>query len=367
VRLTVGGPAGTDEELRTDQIVVAVPPPTADFHVEPDTGFAPLATQFTDQSLGMLSAWGWDFGDGTTSTEASPAHVYSTPGTYTATLTVTGTGGAHTLARSIAVTDPTPVAGFEAQTVVGVAPLGVQFADASSGLVTSATWDFGDGTTSSATNPLHVYAAPGIYTVRLTVAGPTGSNFEEKSALVQVQWPAPVPEFTAGPVTGFAPLAVAFTDLTTGNATSWTWTFGDGSTSRQRFPVKVYSRTGAFTATLTVKGPGGTRTISHGGITVVAMPVRLRAGDSGPGAGRPVECLRGWRDHGAVERDARHGLPARRHEMAGRRRHGQLGRDSADEPGRPGSATDWRRRHRADVFLPASRAAPRVRRGLPAG
>src|SRR6185295_8714906 len=81
-----------------------------------------------------------------------------------------------------------------------------------------------------------------------------------------------VPEFNAGPVTGFAPLAVSFTDLSTGNVTSWSWNFGDGTTSRQRYPVKVYTRTGAFTITLTAKGPGGARTVAHGGVTVVSMP-----------------------------------------------------------------------------------------------
>jgi hypothetical protein len=59
----------------------------------PKTGHAPLKIQFMDKSSGGITEWLWDFGDGTTSTNASPKHSYLLPGTYTVTLTVTGPGG----------------------------------------------------------------------------------------------------------------------------------------------------------------------------------------------------------------------------------------------------------------------------------
>jgi len=280
VRLSVAGPNGSDDELRAGMIVVSEPPPTADFSATPTQGFAPLAVQFTDQSLGLLGTWAWSLGDGANSSEQSPSHVYATPGSYDVALTVSGPGGSDTKTMSALVTvaDPQPVAAFGALPTGGVAPLLVQFGDASTGQVSAWSWSFGDGASSSEASPAHTYTTPGIYTVSLVASGPSGSSTLSKSALIDAQWPAPVPEFTAGPVTGFAPLAVAFTDLSVGNITSWTWNFGDNTTSRQRFPVKVYNRTGAFTVTLTTKGPGGTRSVSHGGISVLALPVLADGG-----------------------------------------------------------------------------------------
>jgi PKD repeat protein len=76
------------------QTIVADPPPTAAFRSEPDGG---LNVQFHDESTdpnGSVVAWAWDFGDGTTSTEKDPAHLYEEVGTYTVTLTVTDEAGA---------------------------------------------------------------------------------------------------------------------------------------------------------------------------------------------------------------------------------------------------------------------------------
>ncbi len=274
VRLSVAGPAGSAEVLRTAFVVVAQPAPSADFLAAPRSGFAPLAVQFTDQSLGLLSARAWSFGDGASSSQINPLHVYTAPGSYDVALVVGGPGGVHAETKSalITVLDPMPVAAFAASATSGVTPLAVQFADASSGLVTGWSWDFGDGSSSNEVNPSHTFTTPGTYTVSLTAVGPAGADLETKSAFVTVQWPLPVPEFDAGPVAGFAPLPVAFTDLSTGNVTAWAWSFGDGTTSRLRHPVKVYTREGAFTVTLTARGPGGARSVTHGGISVASLP-----------------------------------------------------------------------------------------------
>ncbi len=73
-----------------------LPEPAADFTGDPNSGEAPLAVQFTDSSTGNLTSWSWDFGDGNTSAEQSPAHTYVTAGTYTVSLTVTNTEGSDT-------------------------------------------------------------------------------------------------------------------------------------------------------------------------------------------------------------------------------------------------------------------------------
>lgn len=74
--------------------------PTAGFTATPVSGTAPLTVNFTSTSSGTIDTYAWDFGDGTSSTVANPSKVYSTPGTYSVMLTVTGPGGSNTTTRA---------------------------------------------------------------------------------------------------------------------------------------------------------------------------------------------------------------------------------------------------------------------------
>lgn len=79
-----------------------------------------------------------------------------------------------------------PEAAFEATPTSGEAPLSVSFFNTSGGAVTSSQWAFGDGGTSTALNPIHVYTQAGVYSVTLTVAGPAGNNSITNTAYIQV-------------------------------------------------------------------------------------------------------------------------------------------------------------------------------------
>ncbi len=72
----------------------------AQFSASPVSGFAPLSVQFMDQSSGAPTAWYWDFGDGQTSTSQHPSHVYTYPGAYSVSLTVTGASGSDTESKA---------------------------------------------------------------------------------------------------------------------------------------------------------------------------------------------------------------------------------------------------------------------------
>ena len=105
------------------------------------------------------------------------------------TLLVSGPSGANSTAKFnyIIATNPgpsAPVAGFTASPTNGTAPLLVNFTDASTGTITNRTWDFGDGSASSATSPGHTYSTAGVYTVSLTVNGPGGSDTATLSSLI---------------------------------------------------------------------------------------------------------------------------------------------------------------------------------------
>jgi PKD repeat protein len=70
----------------------------------------------------------------------------------------------------------------------------------------------------------------------------------------------PVANFVGNPTSGVVPLIVAFTDLSTGNPTSWSWTFGDGGTSSEQNPVHEYSAVGVYTVSLTAENAYGSDT-----------------------------------------------------------------------------------------------------------
>jgi PKD repeat protein len=77
-------------------IIDIITPIIADFKADRLDGFSPLTVQFTDLSSGSINSWYWDFGDGTSSSSHNPQHVFSSPGTYTVSLTVTGQNGSDT-------------------------------------------------------------------------------------------------------------------------------------------------------------------------------------------------------------------------------------------------------------------------------
>ena len=160
--------------------------PRASFNANPTSGMAPLTVTFADTSTGTISTRSWDFGDSSTSTATSGAKTYPTPGTYTMSLTVTGSGRSSTATKTISATAAAPVASFTASPTSGTVPLAVSFANNSTGNVTSYSWSFGDGSSSTVQNPTHTYYTPGTYPVSLTATGPGGTNTQTQAGYITV-------------------------------------------------------------------------------------------------------------------------------------------------------------------------------------
>jgi len=259
--------------------------PVADFTADPISGEHPLTVNFTDQSTGDITSWSWDFGDGLgTSTQQNPSYTYNDPGTYTVRLTVTGPAGTDTETKTdyVVVDYIVPIANFAADPTRGPAPLTVDYTEESTGDITSWFWNFGDGSTSTSTeqNPTYIYNNAGTYTVSLTVTGPNGTDIATKDDYIVIVID-PVANFTADPISGEHPLAVNFTDQSTGNITSWSWDFGDGlGTSTQQNASYTYNDPGTYTVRLTVTGPGGTDTLTETDYITVSNPT-----DGGGGGG----------------------------------------------------------------------------------
>lgn len=199
VNLTVTD--GTGAVSSKTGTVTANPAPIADFTYTNATGTAPLYVKFTDASTPVdnIAHWAWDFGDGANDTAQSPAHTYSAPGIYTVNLTVTdGSGVIATkiVTPAVTVTHAGPVANFTFAPDRGPARLVVTFTDNSTstppGQIASWAWDFGDGSSTNATlqNPVHSYAAAGLYTVHLTVTdGSAASDTKTVPNAVTVDQP----------------------------------------------------------------------------------------------------------------------------------------------------------------------------------
>jgi PKD repeat protein len=170
----------------------------ANFIAEPMSGPAPLDVEFDNISTGDTTDRTWNCGDGFTNTTRDDLdHTYTTPGTYTVTLTVSGPLGSSTKTKTGYITVlpsgqqslPFKVE-FDASSTNGQIPLNVKFEDMSSGLGdinnVSWAWNFGDGQTSSKQDPNHVYRTAGNYTVSLEVTNESGTSATEtKTNLVR--------------------------------------------------------------------------------------------------------------------------------------------------------------------------------------
>ncbi len=161
--------------------------PIADFSYSPMSPTTDDTVEFTDLSTdsdGSIVSWDWDFGDGTTSTDQNPNHVFSSEATFTVTLTVTDDfGDTGTLSQTITVTSGTtnqpPTADFTFTPSNPTPTDIVYFEDASvdnDGSIVSWDWDFGDGTTSTDQNPTHQFNSEGTYTISLTVTDDDGET-----------------------------------------------------------------------------------------------------------------------------------------------------------------------------------------------
>ena len=170
--------------------------PVARFSASPLSGSAPLTVTFTNQSLPTvgLDSFEWAFGDGATSAEESPTHVYTATGVYTVSLTVSSGEESDTATKAgyITVTGggpAAPLADFTAEPLSGSVPLTVTFTNQSSGEITAYEWAFGDGLTDTITHPVHVYTTTGVYTVSLTATGPGGTDTLTRTSYITATAP----------------------------------------------------------------------------------------------------------------------------------------------------------------------------------
>ncbi|MEZ6038639.1 MAG: PKD domain-containing protein [Planctomycetota bacterium] len=293
VKLVASNANSEGETIKTD-FVRAIGPVVADFSATPTSGpgqitspstiGTPLTVAFTDLSTEEPTSWEWDL-DGDTvvdSTAQNPTFDYTTPGTYTVTLTATNEAGSVTETKTGFITVFTPVnADFTRSPTSGIVPFEVDFTDASTG-ATSWAWDF-DGDTivdSTAQNPSFDYTIAGTYDVTLTATGPGGTDSFTFSSCV-VASGAVSASFTVSANSAYTNQTIDLdASASGGTIATYAWDFdGDldfndafGETLTNvsvgtNFPTTSQL---AYTIRLRVTGTGGDQATTSQGFTAVA-------------------------------------------------------------------------------------------------
>ncbi|NYT07309.1 MAG: PKD domain-containing protein, partial [Methanomicrobiales archaeon] len=222
VTLTVNNNAGADTITKTNLITVTELP-VAGFTANITSGTSPLAVEFKDTSAGNPTSWSWTFGDGGTSNDQNPVHVFAGPGTFSVELTVANDAGEDTETKEGYIIVEQGLKAdfvFTTSNPANTAPLTVAFNDRSLGSPLRWSWRFGDGYVSTERNPIHNYPKPGTYDITLSVTGLAGSDSITKT--IQVISPLDA-EFVADPVTGSAPLTILLSDISVGKVTERQW------------------------------------------------------------------------------------------------------------------------------------------------
>ncbi len=264
VALIVSNTGGCQDTVTKPVIVHSLP--TVDFTTA--SGCVNDSTHFISSTFVNANATTsrlWDFGDGFTSPNIDPFHIYTSSGSFTVTLTVTDTAGCiNTKTHIISVVPPpTPFFQISQQTC---STLPVQFTNLSStsgGTITTFTWDFGDGNDTILNAPAsgnisHTYTTAGNFTVKLKVHTSLGCDNDYSQPITISASPLALFNYTntcAGAGVNFHDLSQVNTGTT---LTSWLWTFGDptsgtNNTSILQNPLHIYNTAGNYTVQLQVQ------------------------------------------------------------------------------------------------------------------
>src|SRR5690606_33173994 len=267
------------------------PTPTSTFTMDNSICVDELVTLQSTGSVasGNIATWTWDLGTGTpvSYNNDNPFDIsFANHNSYNITLqTTSDMGCVSPVTRVTLAVNPLPVVSFTLPTGIcmpqGTAVFTNQTSVAdNSGL--SYVWDFGDLTPpSNATNPSHTYAVAGNYNVTLTATSAFGCSSQETQVLSDF-YDKPVALFALNPAEICQGETITFTNQSSdpnGSNLSYTWEFGDNTSSTDIDPVKTYNMAGDLDVTLTATNAVGcTSDPYQQSITVHLQPVI----DAGP-------------------------------------------------------------------------------------
>ena len=280
--------ANTSGQVNTGQTFTGGQPPV---NQAPTAAFTHACTDLactfdggaSSDSDGTIASYEWDFGDTNVGSGVAPSHTFAVAGSYSVSLTVTDNEGAtnsvtHTVTVSDAPVNQPPTASFT-YTASG---LSVDFTDSSTdpeGAIASRSWDFGDTSTSTLTNPSHQYATSGTYTVTLTVTDSEGLTDTATQSVTVTDNP-PTASFT----NNCTDLACSFDANASSDdfgISSYSWDFGDGNTATGVTANHTYAADGTYTVTLTVTDSVGQAHTASQSVTVADTSSSITLSTSG--------------------------------------------------------------------------------------
>jgi gliding motility-associated-like protein len=247
----------------------------------PSSGCTPITVSFSDTLNDASNGikYQWDFGDGTTSTTASPSHTYTKEGAYNVKLQVsTADGCMDTLTLVNAVkAGHKPTADFSLnKNQICQSDLLYVYNHSTNGPVDSIVWNFGDGQELYNINTaIHQYSKPGVYNVSLVVGNSGCFDTLVKQQAIKVLGPNAafnVKQDCSNKTT------VSFINESIGDSLRH-WDFGDGTTSTDRNPIHTYAKQGIYYATLNTSNNQCSATSSVR-IIIVDKPGNINVSDS---------------------------------------------------------------------------------------
>lgn len=243
-------------------------PPVANFTSDKTTGCSPALICFNDTSTNNPTAWYWDFGDGTNSTEQNPCHIYYNNAShiaqnFTVNLTAWNVDGFDSENKTnYTKICPNLFWNLTANQTQGClinvtdmnnATIMFNGVNVTGGPINSSSWyfDFGDNSVIVPTTYIHTFTDVGLYNITLNVTNECCSNNTTIFGMVDIRT-KPDADFFAIPTSGLAPLSVDFFDNSTGRPSNWTWTFGAGEGgSTLQDPNHLYNTKGRYRVNLT--------------------------------------------------------------------------------------------------------------------
>ena len=266
VCLTISDTNNNCQNTYCEIILVGVQPGggcQAHFYSEPDFNSAMGLNflNFFNYSGGTANSYLWDFGDSASSTMENPNHIFANTGEYQVCLTITDSVGTTcTYCEYIYVEQNGDGNGCEAYFYSYTDSSSVNslnFSNYSSGISNSYSWDFGDSTTSNLENPNHVFANMGAYIVCLTVTDSNGTSCTYcENVYVGGNGNECQAYFYSHPDSS-SENSIHFWNHSTGSSTTYSWEFGDSTTSNLENPNHVYAVTGVYQVCLTITDSSG--------------------------------------------------------------------------------------------------------------
>ncbi|MET0634428.1 MAG: PKD domain-containing protein [Chitinophagaceae bacterium] len=214
----------------------------------------PFTVKFKPTASGIFTTE-WDFGDGSASSQAEPSHTYTQAGIFDVRLIlINSLGCPDTVTRKQYITIEEPSIQLTGFPQTGCIPLTIRPSAIVSAneAIASYLWTFGDGSTSTAANPVYTYTSAGTYTVSLTVTTVGGCRKTLNVPAAVRAGSKPDAAFEVRPNDVCASQMVQFTDSSKGKVDQWLWNFGDGGVSSAQHPSYTYTDTGYFSVTLIV-------------------------------------------------------------------------------------------------------------------